>query len=131
MTIGKKTAALMLCLALLLAGCTAGEGSGVTGEQPSTASTLYQRGLEVAALIDEMVHSDSYFRLMTAGDSLAAEVSRLAEGQYTTPAEAYRITVPDSLIETVIEQYAALDSSYSPALRSFLTKRMLGTVGTT
>ncbi|MBQ3077660.1 MAG: hypothetical protein IJC43_07360 [Clostridia bacterium] len=125
----KKTAALLLILTLLLTGC-AGTPSG-DSDAPAVHPTLSQRGLEVAALLDEMVHSESYFRLMTAGDQLAAEVARLAEGDYTTPSEAYRITVPDHLIDEVIERYAALDDSYSPALRSFLTKRMLGTVATT
>ena len=127
----KKTAALLLILTLLLTGCAGTpSGDGDSGT-PAVHPTLSQRGLEVAALLDEMVHSESYFRLMTADDQIATEVARLAEGDYTTPSEAYRITVPDHLIDEVIERYAALDDSYSPALRGFLTKRMLGTVATT
>ncbi len=102
-----------LCLILLLfAGCA---------KEPS----LYDRGMEVVALLEELVGSESYVSAFTANDSIASLIlGRLAQGDRSAPRAVYALTFPEAALT---EDHTL---SMSEGLQKYLSQRALSAIPT-
>lgn len=68
-------------------------------EAPATAApiaekSLYEHGLEIITLMDEMLHSELYLHTMTSSGEIQEAAATLAQETYDTPTAVYEITVP-------------------------------------
>ena len=119
-----RLVAFLLILTLLLAAC------GSTQEETNTQSSAYQIGIEVVALLDEMVRSDAYVELYTASEEIQRIVETVGNGDYTAPSAVYEITLPGESLGTMVEAMggeASLDGM-SPELTRAVEQKMLGSI---
>lgn len=120
----RKTLAFLLLLALTLGGCG--------GKTAGSAPPLYQRGLEVVALMDEMAGSDAYGMLFTESPEIGAVAKTLGGGRHAEPKEVYRITFSDEKLLFVLSEAGGPDSldGFSDGLQKLLRQRMAGSLVT-
>ncbi len=85
----KSAVCLLLAAALAaLPACGAGTESGRTGDK-----SLYERGLDMIALMQEMAASDEYIALMSSSEEFKDVLSTAAQGDVSHPQAVYRIKV--------------------------------------
>ena len=61
---------------------------------PAPAKSLYEHGMDVIALMDEMLDSELYLTTMSGSADIQAKAAELAQGNYDAPQAVYQITVP-------------------------------------
>ncbi len=121
----KITVCLTLAFCLLFCAC----GKGADGAAAPANQTLYEYGLDVIALMDEMVRSDAYGALLSASDGIDAVAAAIAEGDYTAPKAAYRVTLPSDLLGQVLAIVTTAEPpALSQALRDNLQHRLLASL---
>lgn len=81
----KRMILLAMMLLIALSGCA---GSGNSGK------SLYEHGMDVIALMEEMVGSSSYGSLMSGAAEIEQMRQSLAAGDYAAPQAVYEIEVP-------------------------------------
>lgn len=57
-----------------------------------TTGSAYQKGLEIAALLDEMAGNEDYVQIYTAGEEIGAILEEVASGDHTSPSAVYEIS---------------------------------------
>ena len=77
----------MLFMALGLTAC---------GEDKEETS-LYNQGLEIVSLMNEMVNNEAYVKNFTANDEILSIVKGISEGNYDVPREVYEINLGDNV----------------------------------
>ena len=82
-----KIFAVIMTMTVMLSAC--GNSENIT--EPSNRSA-YQKGLEVVALLDEMVRNDTYVQLYTASGEIQEIVETVAAGDHTEPSAVYEIS---------------------------------------
>lgn len=112
------TAILMICL---LCGFTA------CGKEENREITLYDRGLEVVSLLEEMARNEEYIRIFTVNDEISAIIEKTANGDYCEPAAVYEILIPTESIASLYEEAGALDGM-SEELKRMVEQKMIGSV---
>lgn len=65
--------------------------------------SLYDRGLALAALLDEMVKNDALFALYSGASDLKEIVSGIEQDDYSHPQNVYEITIKDDLLTAFAE----------------------------
>lgn len=113
----RKLCAVILSAALcaaLLAGCSAG-----TQNQKS----LYDHGLELVSMLDEMSENEEYLQIYTGASSIGEIVSGISAGDYSAPSNVYEITVSEENLSAMAE-LSRIDSA-SEQLQNFVKQRML------
>ncbi|MBQ7776954.1 MAG: hypothetical protein IJ379_13645 [Lachnospiraceae bacterium] len=134
----KFLSCILICtLILSLAGCQAKENStensvsndtptqnSATESSPSTDKSLYQHGMDIVALMDEMLRSEIYLSTMTGSSEIQAKAEEIARGNYSSPKTVYEITPPtfNKLLALLEEEIAGMDQ-LSPALQENLNNR--------
>lgn len=107
---------LIMVLTVLVSGCTRSDGDD-----------LYDRGLEVAEIMDGIVKSESYCRLLSGSDSIDEfRKQKLVADDYDSPTHVYSITVPsaDELLGTMGEDSTELYNELSDLLKEQIDKRI-------
>ena len=107
------TVCLALGLALCLCACGAKEKS------------LKEQGLEVIALMDEMVRSEAYIQYHTGADGLTRVIGSIAEGDYSEPAAIYSLTPPSDLSSVRKESLHDLEGLSAP-LKEVVLRQAFG-----
>lgn len=107
----KKIFALTAALLLLLAGC---------GQQASAGKSLYDHGLEVVAMMEEMASSDTYLTMQTGNSDILALLEEAAGSDFSQPQAVYAIHLPR---EALLAMVGAVSGSLSDALSSYLCTR--------
>ena len=109
------TAALTAALALGLWGCQ---------EKTGSDKSLYDHGLEIISLMDEMAGSELYFNAVFSPNSEIGEtVKSMGREKHTVPQTVYKITAPN-LLEMAFaesgasEDFAALSEPFQNLLES-------------
>ena len=110
---------LTACLAsvLLLTSC---------GTPAAETKSLYEHGLDVVALMDEMVNSEAYVQAQTGSEEILNITRTLAEGDYSSPKAVYRITIPDETIDALGQIELLADTSET--LRSYFRQKTLSVI---
>lgn len=122
--------AVITILAVMLCAC-AGTKKAANGETNSTETeekSLYEQGLDVVALMTEMVQSEDYVSMMTSSAEMQELALEVGDGDYTTPAKVYKIAIPEdylnSLLTGVLEEEQDILSGMSDSLYDYLNQKM-------
>ena len=118
-----KTAAAVLTAAMLLTLSACGGTPAKTQEK-----SLYDHGLGLVALLDEMAGSEEYLAIYSASEELNAIVSEAAQGDFTNPRTVYKITAGE-LPPELAEELAEFDS-LPETLRENIRSRMFAAMVT-
>ncbi len=113
----KKFLTALLLSALLLSSC------GIPAVEDRS---LYEHGLDVVAMLNEIAESEEYLSIYSANEDILSIVNSIAEGDHVTPETVYRLTLSE-------ESVAALSGtdvlhSLSPELKAFLNGRVQASV---
>ena len=114
-----KRNVLSLFLALLLAFSLSACNGATTATQ-----TLYQRGMEVVSLLDEMVGNENYLRVYSASDEMLQLLRPVAEGDYTTPKAVYRLFFANDDLLSVATGELSSSLDLPDTLTSYLQSRV-------
>ncbi|MCI8275004.1 MAG: hypothetical protein HFI66_05225 [Lachnospiraceae bacterium] len=116
----KKLFPFCLALVLLLAAC------GTKKEKP-----LYDQGLELVSLMNEMTQSDSYFEMFSTSPAIKEQMAGIAEaaqaGLYQKPKTVYRITADMGGLMKFWESSSGADMNLdgmSPELTAYIQARL-------
>ena len=122
---GKSIIALMLAAAMTLCACGADTGAG------QSEKSLYDHGLELAVLLDEMVGNETYMQLHTASDEITAITEPLAGQDHGTPAAVYQISATEegNQMRLQLAEMADLDA-LPEKLRNIVEQKMYGALAT-
>ncbi len=116
----KKIVSVLLLSALLLVSC----GTAAVEE-----TSLYVRGTEIVAMLDELAGSEEYLGVYTASPEIMEILGNVAEGDHTSPKTVYEIVIPSEMILALSE--AEVAPGMSDELRTNILNRTQGTVAAT
>jgi len=111
-----RLAALMTALMMTLSLCACGGAK---------EKSLKEQGLEVAALMEEMVNSETYVQYHTGADGLVRVIGSIAEGDYSEPAAIYSLTPPKDPSSVWDPTLHGLDD-LSDTLKEVVLRKTLG-----
>lgn len=117
------TRAVMLTVSMLTLSLSAC-GNSVNDTQ---TKSLYEQGLEVVQLMDEMTQSEDYIDLFTGNSEVKSVVQNISAGDYTAPKAVYAISLTDESDEAMAELYQFCDDG-SEEFKSYLTDRIYGSL---
>ena len=86
MKYAKGVAACFLSLSLLFSLTACGDSTG------NTEKSLYDQGLELVTLMNEMAESEEYLAAYSSSPDLAAVVHEIAQGDYSEPKAVFAIS---------------------------------------
>lgn len=111
-----KSFCMLLAALVLLTAC------GQNTPQPS----LYDRGMETIALLDEAIRCEAYLDMLSASENLRVYIDDAASGDYSTPAAVYAVSFAADplLLEPEVS------SDLPEALSDLVRHRMIATVTT-
>ena len=115
----KKSMLLVMMLLIALSGCAAPGNSG---------KSLYEHGMDVIALMEEMVDSSSYGSLMSGAAEIEQMRQTLAAGDYTAPQAVYEIEVPTLGDMLAYAESDAVTESFSDSLKKLLDNRSVASL---
>lgn len=110
----KRMILLAMMLLIALSGCA---GSGNSGK------SLYEHGMDVIALMEEMVGSSSYGSLMSGAAEIEQMRQSLAAGDYAAPQAVYEIEVPTMGDILAYAESENVTESFSDSLNKLLDNR--------
>ncbi len=87
-----------LVLTVVLVFSFAGCGEDTVDSKPQEKS-LYDHGLELISLMEEMATSESYLPMYSANDDLKQIVSVVGNGDYTQPKAVYKLIVNKDILQ--------------------------------
>lgn len=115
----KKAIAWLLSLVFLLS-------MTACGAEETTENTLYDQGMEIAALLSEMTKTEGYLQVYTASGEIREIVESIGDGEYSAPKAAFAITIPADTIFDMAELDALKDSSQT--LRDHVSDRTVAAI---
>lgn len=71
--------------------CSTGIGGGGYGGGNSSNKTLYEEGLEVISLMEEMASNDTYLKIYSASSEIQDIVRNAGEGDFSEPKAITRL----------------------------------------
>lgn len=110
----KRMILLAMMLLIALSGCA---GLGNSGK------SLYEHGMDVIALMEEMVDSSSYGSLMSGAAEIEQMRQALATGDYAAPQAVYEIEVPTMGDILAYAESENVTESFSDSLKKLLDNR--------
>lgn len=110
----KKIILLTMMLLIALSGCAGPENS---------KKSLYEHGMDVIELMEEMVDSSSYGSLMSDATEIEQMRQTLAAGDYTAPQAVYEIEVPTLGDILAYAESETITESFSDPLKKMLDNR--------
>ncbi len=117
----KKRSAAILTAAVMviLCACTAPAND-------EKAAVLYDQGLAIVRLMDEMAGSEAYMKLVAPGGSVGEKVQVLAAEEHQEPEAVYSIMISEDTLSAL----AGFSGSgrMSQELQAFLNQRLLSTI---
>lgn len=121
-----------VCGCLLVAGMVTGCGNQTTAkpEETNTRSSLYEQGMELVGLLDEMVGNDTYGNIFTTSGEIADVLDQLNQGDYTEPNVVYEVKFSEESKKEMLQSLAAETdlSQMSERLQKTLEDKLASTV---
>ena len=119
-------------LSLVLCSCTAKNDSN---NQPvykagSEDKSLYEHGLEVVSLLDEMIRNEEYREALNSSTEISDAVSTIQNGDYSTPKAAYQITLTEDSFSQVMAMNNINSENLSNKLKEYLNKKVITNIVT-
>ena len=123
----KRTRIFLLAIIMIAVLSACGSSENTTEKSNSSA---YQKGLEVVALLDEMVQNDTYVQLYTASAEIQEIVETVASGDYTEPSVVYQISFSGENLSALAENMGGSVSmdGMSPELTRAVEQKLIGAV---
>lgn len=91
---------------------------------PAVEKSLYEHGLDIISMMDEMIRSDFYLDIMSSSTEIEEKATELAQGIYTRPKAVYELSVPDfAVLLTLLDEEMAGLESLSSELQAQLNTR--------
>lgn len=135
---------LALCLVMGLCGCqvitkeiierdaTAAEGTVLKENIDQVAAlddtALYEHGMELAELLEEMLGSPEYFELMGGSERLGQVIDPLMRADLSQPESAYLVTLSEDALPLLMDAAEVDMDQFSDGMRDFLERRMISSV---
>ena len=110
----KKIMVPIIMLIIALSGCTGPANGG---------KSLYEHGMDVVMLMDEMVSSSSYGSLMSSSEEIEQMRLMLAAGDYAAPQAVYEMEIPTVGDMFAYAEVDAVTASFSDSLKKLLDNR--------
>lgn len=115
---------MIVCISILvLFGCSGSEKADVD----QTPMKLYEHGLDVVALMNEMINNDDYLYLFTQSKDIYNIISNMRAGDYSSPKAIYRLKIDDN---ELLSLYAGTEQEtikgFSEELMQELDKKTAG-----
>ncbi len=108
---------LVLGMVLLFGACD-------NAEKNSSDKSLYEHGLDLIALLEEIAESEAYLEIYTNASSDMYEIiSTVAEGDYTDPKAVYQITISDDMLLKILEVANTDINGLSDTLKEYVKSR--------
>lgn len=124
--------ALALCLMLGLCGCRFITKEII--ERDGTVSddqALYEHGIEMAELLEEMLSTDQYLQLMSGSAEINAVLGPYKHADFSEPESVYRVTPSEDVIPILMGMSEVDLEDFSEPLREYLERRVISTLPTT
>ncbi len=112
------TALVMMC------SCSSGE-TEKKGEK-----SLYQQGIDVISMMDEMASSDDYSLLIAGSSEITEMADQIAEGDYSQPKAVYEIENAGTAVLSLLASSSSAFNNMSDPLKEYAQKRMYGAIAT-
>ncbi len=116
-----------LALTVVLAFSFAGCGKDTVDSKPQTKS-LYDHGLELISLMEEMATSDSYVPMYSGSNDLKEIVSVVGTGDYTEPKAVYKLIVNKDILRILTGMQ--IEGDLSDELTEYVSSRTYSTIPT-
>ncbi len=97
------------------------------GKEKTFEDLLYDKGLEVISLLDEMAKNEEYLNLFTMQSDIKNIVGNIAAGDYTQPESVYKIDIPLENIDSLYAEVVQSDEM-SEGLKRAIERKMRGAV---
>lgn len=110
----KKIMVPIIMLIIALSGCTGPANGG---------KSLYEHGMDVVMLMDEMVSSSSYGSLMSSSEEIEQMRLMLAAGDYAAPQAVYEIEVLSFRDILALAESEDITEPFSDSLQNMLDNR--------
>lgn len=114
----KKLLAACLASVMLLSAC------GTPAE--TETRSLYEHGLDIVSMLNEIVESDEYVSVYSASEDILSIINSIEEGDHTAPNAVYQLMIPEESLLALSEVEAM--PNLSDELRAFLTGRVQASV---
>ena len=96
-------------------------------KENTSEDLLYDKGLEVVSLLDEMAKNEDYLNLFTMQPDIKNIVKDIAAGDYTQPESIYKIDIPLENIDSLYAEVVQSDEM-SEGLKRAIERKMRGAV---
>lgn len=83
--------------------CSTGIGGGGCGGGNSSNKTLYEEGLEVISLMEEMASNDTYLKIYSASSEIQDIVRNAGEGDFSEPKAIYKVAISEETLLALAE----------------------------
>lgn len=142
----KRFLALSLALGLMLGLCgcqlitkeiierdtTASEGTVLKENADRAAAlddaALYEHGMELAELLEEMLSSPEYFEMMGGSERLGEVINPLMRADLSDPESAYLVTLSEDALPLLMDAAKVDMDQFSDGMRDFLERKMISSV---
>ncbi len=119
---------LALCLVLGLCGCQFITTRRITATEAADNEALYEHGMELAELLEEMLDSPEYFEMMGGSERLGEVIGPLMGSDLSEPNSAYIITLPKEALPMLMDSAEVDMDGFSGGLQNFIERRMISSV---
>lgn len=120
---------LALCLVTGLCGCQVITKDII--ERDATAAddtTLYEHGMELAELLEEMLGSPEYFEMMSGSERLNEVIQPLMGAGLAQPESAYLVTLSEDALPLLMDAAEVDMDQFSDRMQEFLARKMTSSV---
>lgn len=120
---------LALCLMMGLCGCQAITKEIIQRDATvSDDAALYEHGMELAELLEEMLGSPEYFEMMGGSERLGEVIAPLMRADLSQPESAYLVTLSEEALPLLMDAAEVDMDQFSHRMREFLERRMISSV---
>ena len=124
--------ALALCMVLGLCGCRFITREIIERDVTDTDNeTLYEHGMELGGLLEEMLGSDQYLQLMSGSAEINAVLQPYKHADFSEPESVYRVTPSEDVIPILMGMSEVDLDDFSEPLQEYLERRVISTLPTT
>lgn len=114
---------------LTVIGAVAVLNGAKNSSKAAESKSLYEHGLDMVALLDEMVGNDSYVDMFSVSDEIGAVIEAIDEGDYSEPAAVYEWVVTEEQRNNLISDIGTEHvGEMSDALKKNLQQRLFASV---
>lgn len=130
----KKLLCLMLALCMVLGLCGCHVITKEIIERDVTGAddeALYEHGMELGGLLEEMLGSDQYLRLMSGSEEINAVLEPYMQADFSKPESVYRVTPSEDVIPILMGMEEVELDGFSEELQEYMERRVISTLPTT